>query len=65
MELTLSTAAASGETVTVTYTPGTNRLQDVAGNDAFGLTSQELKNYADADQRQAGVHRRNDHGFGR
>ena len=48
MELTLSTAAASGETVTVTYTPGTNRLQDVAGNDAFGLTSQEVKNYTDA-----------------
>ena len=43
--LTLSQAVTSGDTVTVTYTaPTTNRLQDVAGNDAADLTTRSVTN---------------------
>ena len=43
--LTLSTGAASGDTVTVTYTkPGTNPLQDLASNDAAALSAQAVAN---------------------
>ena len=43
--LTLSTGAASGDTVTVTYTkPGTNPLQYLASNDAAALSAQAVAN---------------------
>ena len=43
--LTLSTGAASGDTVTVTYTkPGTNPLQDLASNDAANLSARAVAN---------------------
>ena len=43
--LTLSSAVASTDVVTVTYTaPGTNPLQDVVGNDAANLTTQPVTN---------------------
>ena len=46
--LTLSTGAANGNTVTVTYTkPSTNPLQDLAGNDAAALTDEVVVNYTD------------------
>ncbi len=41
--LTLSSSVASGDTITVSYSvPGTNPIQDVAGNDASGLTSRAV-----------------------
>ena len=41
--LTLSSSVASGDTITVSYSvPGTNPIQDVAGNDAGGLTSRAV-----------------------
>ena len=42
--LTLSGAVTSGDTVTVTYTPGTNPVQDAAGNDAAALSTQAVTN---------------------
>ena len=43
--LTLTTGAASGNTVTVTYTkPSTNPLQDLASNDAAALTGRAVTN---------------------
>ena len=43
--LTLSSAVASGNTVTVAYTkPGTNPIQDVAGNDAVNLAATGVTN---------------------
>ena len=43
--LTLGTAAAAGDTVTVSYTkPGSNPIQDAAGNDAGALSSQAVTN---------------------
>ena len=43
--LTLSAAVTSTDVVTVTYTaPGTNPLQDVAGNDAADLTTRSVTN---------------------
>ena len=42
--LTLGTAATQGQTVTVTYTKGTNPIQDLAGNDAANLSSQSVTN---------------------
>ena len=42
--LTLASAAASGQTVTLDYTPGTNPIQDEAGNDAAALTGQAVTN---------------------
>ncbi len=52
--LTLSTGAASGETVTVTYTvPSTgNKLEDVAGNDAAALTARAVTNNTGGDNNQ-------------
>ncbi len=45
VKLTLSSAATSSETVTVTYTkPGTNPLQDLAGNDAAALSTRAVTN---------------------
>ena len=43
--LTLASAVTAGETVTVSYTvPGTNPVQDAAGNDAAALTDQAVTN---------------------
>ncbi len=42
--LTLGTAATAGQTVTVSYTKGTNRIQDLSGNDAADLSSQSVTN---------------------
>ena len=43
--LTLSSAVTDGEAVTVSYTvPGTNPVQDAAGNDAAALSNQTVTN---------------------
>ena len=44
--LTLGTAAMSGQTVTVTYTAGTNPIRDTATtpNNAANLSSQSVTN---------------------
>ncbi|MCM1984910.1 FG-GAP-like repeat-containing protein, partial [Lyngbya confervoides] len=43
--LTLASAVAAGDTVAVSYTvPGTNPVQDLAGNDAIALTAQTVTN---------------------
>ncbi len=42
--LTLGTAATPGQAVTVSYTKGTNPIQDVAGNDAAALSTQSVTN---------------------
>ena len=45
VRLTLSGAVTSGDTVTVTYAvPGSNPVQDAAGNDAAALTTQAVTN---------------------
>ena len=46
--LTLSTGAASGDTVTLDYTVGTNPVEDPAGNDAQALTSWSVTNHTGA-----------------
>ena len=46
--LTLTTGAASGNTVTVSYTkPSTNPLQDLGDNDAAALSTHAVANYTD------------------
>jgi large repetitive protein len=42
--LTLATAVENGDTVTVSYTPGSDRTQDVAGNSAASLVNQSVAN---------------------
>ncbi|MGB7414909.1 MAG: FG-GAP-like repeat-containing protein, partial [Thermosynechococcaceae cyanobacterium] len=42
--LTLGSAVAVGDTVTVAYTPGSTPVQDVAGNDAIALSAQAVTN---------------------
>ena len=42
--LTMASAAVSTDTVTVSYTPGTNKIQDSAGNAAAALTTQAVTN---------------------
>ena len=42
--LTLGTAVTAGQTVTVSYTAGTNPVQDTAGNDAANLTNRSVTN---------------------
>ena len=42
--LTLSAAVTSGDSVTLTYTPGANPVQDAAGNDAAALSTQAVTN---------------------
>ena len=45
MTLTLSTAVEHGDTgIRVSYTPGTNPIQDAVGNDARGLSNQAVTN---------------------
>ena len=46
--LTLSTGAASGDTVTLDYTVGTNPVEDPAGNDVQALTSWSVTNHTGA-----------------
>ncbi len=46
--LTLSTGAASGDTVTLDYTVGSNPVEDPAGNDAQALTSWSVTNHTGA-----------------
>ena len=53
VKLTLSTAATSTDTVTVAYTkPGTNPLQDLAGNDAATLAVRAVTNNTGAANNQ-------------
>ena len=42
--LTLSSAVTSTDVVTVTYMPGTDRLRDVAGNEAVALSMRSVTN---------------------
>ena len=42
--LTLASAVAHGEAVTVSYSPGTNPIQDAVGNDAGGLSNDPVRN---------------------
>ena len=42
--LPLDSAVTSGETVTVSYRPGANPIQDTAGNEAAALTNQPVTN---------------------
>ena len=42
--LTLASAVAHGEAVRVSYSPGTNPIQDAVGNDARGLSNQAVTN---------------------
>ena len=42
--LTLASAVAHGEAVRVSYSPGTNPIQDVVGNDALGLSNDAVRN---------------------
>ena len=47
--LTLATAAAAGETVTVSYTPGQYPLLDLAGNEAAAFGAKTLDNQGPGD----------------
>ena len=42
--LMLVSAVAHGEAVTVSYSPGTNPIQDAVGNDALGLSNEPVRN---------------------
>lgn len=42
--LTISPAAVSGDNITFDYTPGTNPVQDVAGNDAIAIVNSPVTN---------------------
>ena len=44
VKLTLSTAINAGDTVKITYTPGSNPIKDRAGNPAAALTDQSVEN---------------------
>ena len=46
--LTLASAVAHGEAVTVSYSPGTNPIQDAAGNDAEALANRSVTNNTEA-----------------
>ena len=52
MELTLSTAASMGDAVTLTYTRGTNPIQDTSGNDASSQSAQPVQNHTGATNSQ-------------
>ena len=47
--LTLATAVEAGQTAMVGYTPGTNPIQDAAGNDAAPLTANPVTDTPDSD----------------
>lgn len=42
--VTVNSAYASGDTITISYTKGSNPIQDVAGNDAANLSSRSVTN---------------------
>ena len=42
--LTLASAVAHGEAVTVSYSPGTNPIQDAVGNDAEAVSRESVRN---------------------
>ena len=42
VDLTLASAVATTQTVTVSYRAGTNPVRDLAGHDALGLTNQAV-----------------------
>jgi hypothetical protein len=42
--LTLAAGVTNADAVTVSYTPGSNKTSDIAGNDAIALTNQALTN---------------------
>ena len=46
--LTLDSAVADGEAVTVTYRPGTNPIRDLVGNDAGALMNRSVTNNTEA-----------------
>ncbi|MYD35509.1 MAG: hypothetical protein F4X20_00565, partial [Dehalococcoidia bacterium] len=46
--LTLSTGAAMGDTVTLSYTKGTNPVKDLAGNEAVAETNRPVTNHTGA-----------------
>ena len=50
--LTLATAVEANQAVTLDYTPGTNPIQDAAGNDAAPLSGQTVTNNTSAQTRQ-------------
>ena len=50
--LTLATAVEANQAVTLAYTPGTNPIQDAAGNDAAPLSGQPVTNNTSAQTRQ-------------
>ncbi len=45
--LTLSSAAVAGDTVLVSYTPGTNPVEGLSGNNVASLTNKSVANYTD------------------
>ena len=44
--LTLTSPVYEGQTVLVSYTPGTNRIQDTSGNEAAAFTNVAVNNFA-------------------
>ena len=44
VRLTLTQAVRSGDLVTIDYTPGTNRIQDLWGNEAIAVTNRVVRN---------------------
>ena len=44
VRLTLTQAVRSGDLVTIDYTPGTSRIQDLWGNEAIAVTNREVSN---------------------
>lgn len=42
--VTVNTPYANGDTITISYTPGTNKIRDVAANNAASLSSQAVTN---------------------
>ncbi len=53
--LTLASAVAHGETVTVSYSPGTNPIRDAAGNGAIGLSNEPVATVAAANSPATGA----------
>lgn len=45
--VTVNTPYTSGDSITISYTPGTNKIQDLAGNLAVALTTEAVDNNID------------------
>ena len=43
--LTLTSPVYEGQTVLVSYTPGTNRIQDLSMNEAAAFTDEQVQNF--------------------